>query len=213
MNRIFKKNLKISVSALEDMIAKTPRGSEFKAVKLTYEQAMAFESYNASFDELLAIYGSSNRLKPNEHYDGYIAVSHRWGEVSIIHLIGALQRIDPSEAVNYPDEDKAEVIREGICWRVICQNSDGSSCPEKFNYVWTFNKCKFAKTIANLQEEYWLPSDMDAEATDKILKDKLIAALCGNKIVEVSYAEDDILKEYFGEDLFYYDIFSEVEVQ
>ena len=37
MNRIFKKNLKISVSALEDMIAKTPRGSEFKAVKLTYE--------------------------------------------------------------------------------------------------------------------------------------------------------------------------------
>lgn len=46
-----------------------PAVKEFKAIKLTYEQAMAFDHKIKNFDELIAYYGADNRLSIGEHYD------------------------------------------------------------------------------------------------------------------------------------------------
>ena len=205
------KTLKISSSSLEIRTAQMPVCSEFKAVKLSYEQAMAFENYNASFEELIACHGAASQLKPNEHYEGYIAVPYPWGRVDIVHLSGAVQKINPNEAKYYFDADKAKLVREGKCWCVRCQTSDGGTWSGRFNYVWTFNGCQFSSTILDLQKKGYLPSDMDADATDRLLKDKIISALCGNKIVEVSNNEDLILKVYLGEYSYYKSFFSEVQ--
>lgn len=205
------KKLKILNSNLEIRVAQMPVGTEFRAVKLSYEQAMAFDHHVTSFDELIARYGLSSELKSNEHYEGYIAVPYPWGRVDVIHLAGAVQKIDPNAAKYFWDENKANLVREGKCWYVQWQNTDGSTCPGKFNYVWTFNGCHFAKTIIDLQETGYLSSDIDAERTDKILKDKLVSALCGNKIVEVSDNEDLILKAYLGEYSYYMSFFKEVQ--
>ena len=203
------KKLKILTSNLEIKVAQMPVTSEFKAVKLSYEQAMAFDHHVTSFDELIARHGASRLLKPNEHYEGYIALPYSWGRVDVIHLAGAVQKVDPNAAKYFWDENKkAKLVREGKCWYVQWQNSDGSTYPGKFNYVWTFNGCHFTKTIIDLQEAGYLPSDIDAEGTDKILKDKLVSALCGNKIVEVSDNEDLILKAYLGEYSYYNSFFA-----
>ncbi len=211
--KIFKimKNLKITSSSLEIRVAQMPVTSEFKAVKLSYEQAMSFDHLATSFDELVACYGVSSQLKPNEHYEGYIAVPYPWGRVDVICLGGAIQKINPNEAKYCWNTNEAQLIREGKCWHVQWQNSDGSTCPGKFNYVWTFKGCRFAQTITDLQKKGYLPSDMDADATDKLLKDKLVSALCGNKIVKVSDNEDLILKVYLGEYSYYKSFFSEVQ--
>ena len=204
------KNLKIFSSSLEIRTAQMPVCSEFKAVKLSYEQAMAFDHQITNFDELIARYGAANQLKPNEHYEGYIAVPYPWGKVDVIHIVGAVQKIAPDEARYYLDADKAKLIREGKCWQVRYMTSDGD-CPGRFDYVWTFNGCRFSSTISDLQKKGYLPSDMDADATDKLLKDKLITALCGNKIVKVSDNEDFILKVYLGKYSYYKSFFSEVQ--
>lgn len=205
------KKLKVSSSALEIRTAQMPVGTEFNAVKLSYEQAIAFENYNASFEELIACHGAASQLKPNEHYEGYIAVPYPWGRVDIVRLDGAVQRINPNEAKYYLDAAKAKLVLEGKCWCVRYQTSDGRTCSGRFNYVWTFKGCHFAKTIVDLQKKGYLPSDMDANATDKQLKDKLVSALCGNKIVEVSDNEDFILKVYLGEYSYYKSFFKEVQ--
>lgn len=204
------KTLKISSSSLEIRTAQMPVCSEFKAVKLSYEQAMAFDHQITNFDELIAYYGVSSQLKANEHYEGYIAVPYPWGRVDIVHLSGAVQKINPNEAKYYFDADKAKLVREGKCWCVRCQTSDGGTCSGRFNYVWTFNGCQFSSTILDLQKKGYLPSDMDTDATDRLLKNKLISALCGNKIVEVSNNEDLILKVYLGEYSYYKSFFSAV---
>ena len=206
------KKLRISTSNLEIRVAQMPVTSEFKAVKLSYEQAMAFDHHVTNFEELIACYGASSQLKVNEHYEGYIAVPYSWGRVDIIHLCGKVQQIDPNAAKYFWNESKkASLVREGKCWYVQWQNTDGTTCPGKFNYVWTFNGCCFAQTIIDLQATGFLPSDIDAKETDKVLKNKLISALCGNKIVEVNDNEDLILKIYLGEYSYYKSFFKEVQ--
>ncbi len=204
------KKLRISESQLEIRVAQMPICSEFKAIKLNYEQAMAFDHQITNFDELVARYGMASQLKINEHYEGYIAVPYPWGRVDIVHLIGAVQRINSNEAKYYLDADKAKLVREGKCWQVRYKTSDGD-CPGRFNYVWTFKGCHFSSTISDLQRKKYLPSDMDADATDKLLKDKLVSALCGNKIVKVSDEEDFILKVYLGEYSYYKSFFTEIK--
>lgn len=204
------KKLKISSYQLEIRHAQMPVGTEFKAVKLTYEQAMSFDHRVTNFNKLVACYGTASQLKPNEHYDGYIAVPYPWGKVDVVRLDGYIQRINPNEANSCFDPKKAQLIRENKCWTARHKASGGGDYPGRFNYVWTFNGCRFAETIATLKEKGYLPADTDISAADKRLKDKLVSALCGDKIVEVSDNEDLILKVYLGENSYYKSFFTEV---
>lgn len=200
------KKLKIALSRLAIRRAQMPTGTEFNAVKLTCEQAMSFD-HCVTWDKLVSR-ETSNLLKPNEHYEGYIAVLYPWG-IDVVCIAGHLQRINPDEAKYYFDADKAKLVMEGKCWTVRYKTSDGD-CPGMFNYVWTFKGCHFAKTVEDLKKKGYLPSDTDAEATDKHLKNKLVSALCGNQIVNVTDDEDLILKVYLGKNSYYKSFFSEV---
>lgn len=204
------KKLRIFPSQLEIGNAQMPAVKEFKAIKLTYEQAMAFDHKIKNFDELIAYYGAANRLSIGEHYEGYIAVPYSWG-VDIVHLSGYLKNIPPAEAVFYFDYGRAQIVREGRAWTVRYQDSQIGDCPGRFNYVWTFNGCRFAETITCLQKDNYLSSDINAEAMDKALKSKLINSLIGSHIVELTDEEDYLLKVYLGKNSYYRDFFTEVK--
>lgn len=204
------KKLKIRSSELAIRRAQMPTVSEFQAVKLTYEQAMDFDPEISTFDKLVARYGTANQLKVSEAYKGYIAVSYPWLRIDIVYMDGYVKHIDPSDASLYFDYQKAKLIREGRGWTVRYQTDDGHDCPGRFDYIWTFRGCHFASTISDLQKSGYLPAEMNAEAADKQLKDKLVAALTGNKIVEVTNDENLVLKAYLGTHSYYKDFFIEL---
>ena len=205
------KKLEIKPSALKIRRAQLPAVSEIKAVKLTYAQAMAFANIR-SFDELITRYGSANQLKAGEIYKGYIAVFYPWGHSDVVYFNGYLQKLSPQEANGCVDYQYAQTIREGRAWVVLYQTSDGHICSGEFFYVWTFRDCRFAEEITRLQREKNLLTAINAEETDKALKDKLVNALLSDtKIVEVSDNEDFVLKYYLGVNSYYKAFFTEVQ--
>lgn len=201
------KKLKIFPSHLEFRNAGFPAVTEFKAVKLSYEQAMSFsQQHLRSFDDLVAVYGADKELKSGESYDGYIAVPHWWGYVEVVKMQGVITKIDPAAARGCLNYDFAKVIREGRAWEVLI---DGKM-PGPFLAVWTFSDCGFASLITQEQKRgRW--QGIDAEEMDEKLKNKLIAALLSNQIVELTDEEDDVLRSYLGYYSYYKRFFIEMQ--
>ena len=204
------KTLRVFPGALKIRRAQMPYVSEFKAVKLTYEQAMAFEANVSTFDEIIARYGASKQLQAGEFYVGYIAVLYPWGRADVVYLNGCVQKILPSEAAGCLDYNKAKIIREGKGWTAVYP-CDGKNYPGGFDYVWTFNGCRFAAVVEDMKKAGSLSSDIDAEEMDERLKHKLVSALNGNKIVELTDEEDLLLKAYLGEKSYYEEFFTEIK--
>ena len=212
------KKMKIFVSALEIRNAQMPVTDEFKAVKLTYKQAMDFQSKFTSFEELLAEYGASNQLKIGEFYDGYLAVCGYRFEV--VKMYGCIQRIPAHEACGILNYRLAEEIRTGKAWQCVYIAGE-ITCQGAFQYVWNFRDCTFGGHInqiknymaknpqAYTEEEKNIYASLDAEKADEQLKNKLVSALLTeSKIIELSEAENMVLKHYLGE--YYRRFFAEV---
>ena len=209
---------KILVSALEIRNAVFPVSTEFKAVKLTYAQAMNFQSKFTSFEELLAEYGVNNQLKVGEFYDGYLAVCGYRFEV--VKMYGCIQRIPAHEACGILNYRLAEEIRTGKAWQCVYIAGE-RTCQGAFQYVWNFRDCTFGGHInqiknymaknpqAYTEEEKNIYASLDAEKADEQLKNKLVSALLTeSKIIELSEAENMVLKHYLGE--YYRRFFAEV---
>lgn len=219
------KKIKIFPSALEIRIAEMPVADEFKAVKLTYDQAMSFQSKFTSFEELLTEYGIANRLQVGEFYEGYLAVYHWSGHVEVVRMNGLIRKIAPTVANGILNYRFAENIRAGLAWECIYLTEDSSICLGCFNYVWTFRDCRFTYEVSRMKEvvgdkilQRSYSSDdinrivaMEPEVVDEELKTKLVTALLTDeKIVVLSDDEDMVLKHYLGGS-YYKSFFSEVK--
>lgn len=206
------KKLKINPSKLAIRRAEIPAEAEIKAVKLTYAQAMAFDSSQVmTFDELLANYGY-NQLRAGEVYNGYIAVLYSWGRADVVYMQGYLEKISPKEADFCFDLNRAKMIREGRGWTVCWQTSDGEICQGEFSYVWTFNGCRFAEEITRLQKGGYLSPEFNPDTMADMLKGKLISALqTDEKIIDLTDNEDFILRVYLGAHSYYKEFFTEVK--
>ena len=219
------KKIRILTSALEIRNAQMPVTDEFKALKLTYAQAMSFQSKFTSFEELLTEYGISNRLQVGEFYEGYLAVYYWGGHVEVVNMHGQIEKIDPAVASVVWDYRLAENIREGKAWQCVYPMSGGNVGVGAFRYVWTFSDCNFAQDIAWTQrnlnnvvvrnayppEVIACYDSINAEQMDEQLKSSIIAALLTDeRMVMLSDSEIMVLKHYLGE-VYYKAFFCEVE--
>ena len=74
---------KVRVSALiksSSDLACVMDSKNVKAVKLTFEQAMAFDGKFSSFKEILTKFGTGSQLDFKESYDGYIGLYSPYGQ-------------------------------------------------------------------------------------------------------------------------------------
>lgn len=208
------KKLRICPSHLEIRMATMPEGKEFKAVKLSPKEAMAFCSSDyRTFEDLLAKYGANNQLNPGELYNGYAVVFYCWGRMEVVAMRGVIRRVDPKTPIACGDYHFAEVVRKGLAWECVYPLGEGRYGQGAFKYVWTFRDCTFARHIVWGKEHGWLGyENLDSEAVDKSLKYKIVAALQREeKIVELNNVENAILMNYLGEYSYYKTFFVEVK--
>ena len=206
------KKLKISASALQIRIASLPVGKDLKVIKLTRSEAFGFNDFFSSFDDLKKKYGAQKVLHEGEMYNGYVAIVYGSRSVDVVYMYGRLLRIDPSEATICYNYMRAEVIRQGKAWEITTE--DAVPC---FNYVWTFNNCRFDGEARRLQEvvkdrilkrnyseaDIDIIMSMDPECVSTSLKYKLEKALLSSEsICELTESEDLLLRSYLGEELY-----------
>lgn len=208
------KKLEIFPSHLEIREAGLPFGENFCAVKLSPKQAMAFTEVGIrNFADLLERYGANNQLHVGEFYNGYMAAFFWWGHTEVIAMRGQIQRIDPKTPVGCIDYVYERAIRKGLAWECVYPLKDGKLIQGSCKYVWNFRDCTFARHIAWGKDHDWPAyENLDADAIDKSLKDKLVIALQKEeKVVELTDEEDMVLKHYLGECSYYKNFFVEVE--
>lgn len=208
------KKLRIYPTQLEIRKANLPLGKDFLAVKLSYKEAMAFSAADIrSFDNLITCYGANNQLRPGELYNGYVAVFFWWGHAEVASMRGIIRQIDPRTVINGPDYKFRENVRKGLAWECVYPLGEGRFGQGTFDYFWTFRDCTFARHIVWGKEHGWLGyENLDPEAVDKSLKDKIVAALQReDKIVELTNVENAILMNYLGIHSYYESFFVEVK--
>jgi len=208
------KKLKIYPASLEIRQATMPEGKEFKAVKISRQEAMDFKSSNfRTFEDLLNKYGANNQLGLGELYNGYAVVFYCWGRMEVVAMRGVIRRVDPKTPISCGNYHLAELVRKGLAWECVYPLGEGRFGEGGFNYFWTFRDCTFANDVISKQEQGW-PSyeGLNAEAIDKSLKDKIIYALQkDDKVIELTDEEDLVLKHYLGEYSYYKTFFVEVK--
>lgn len=99
---------------------------ELQVVKLSQKQAMQFTKVGInSFDDLLARYGSNNRMRVGEYYNGYIVLMDSANQPNLLHMRGVLRKVDDSQ----PN-----------IWECISSLGKGS-----LEGIMAINDCDFAK--------------------------------------------------------------------
>ena len=192
------KKLKIYPSALEIRNANLPVVSEIKAVKLTYEQAMAFDETGIyTVKQLMAKYGEAQMLKVGEFYDGYVAMHYPWDRVIVAKMIGMIRRVPVENAKDCLfNSTMAKNIQNGQAWQVVYPLKRGA-ISGAFKYVYGFNGCCFARIAEHLKRHQGKLAGVDANKMDATLKEKLVAALLTeDKVVELTDDEDLVLRAY-----------------
>ncbi len=205
------KKLKVFPYRLEIRSAEFPAETSFKAVKLSFKEAMDFKDNGQfhSIEDLIAVYGADKVLNANESYDGYIAVVYSWGRANVVRMNGFVTKVDPKYACGCLNSSYAELIRDGRAWEVCFATKTGTTVGA-FQYVWTFRDCCFQSMIVREHEQETRSyKGIDAEVMDKTLKDKLVAALVSSdNVIELTDEEDMVLRHYLGN--YYKQFFAEV---
>lgn len=188
---------KINVSALEIREASLILGKEPRIVKLSFEQAMAFCCHFSSFEEMLEAYGAKNRLPLDEYYDGYVAVYYSSYRQEVIHMNGMLRRCMYSGAMLMwaPYEIKEAATKGGL-YEVLYPLDNGKFIPGLFNYVWTFNDCRFEQWAVYLQKEKLLSEIVNPYEVEVSLKRKLTQLLVNEEPLECDPIENLVLFSY-----------------
>lgn len=192
------KKIKIYSSALETRPASTIFGTEFQAVKLSFEQAMAFCSGFNSFDQIVEAYGSANVLKLGEQYDGYAAVYYSKWQQDVIRLRGAVERFSETEALNLMPSALRDAALKQAAYKIVYHRADGTRVNGSALYVWTFGDCKFAELVHNLQMLGKISLSIWPDALEVSLKNKLFQALTSGEHVSITEDEELVLTSYLG---------------
>ncbi len=187
----------INVSALEIRKADLILGKEPRIVKLSFEQAMGFRCHFSSFEEMLEAYGAKNRLPLDEYYDGYVAVYYSSYRQEVVHVNGMLRRCMYSGAMLMwaPYEIK-EAATKGELYEVLYPLDNGEFISGLFNYVWTFNDCRFEQWAVYLQKEKLLSEIVNPYEIEVSLKRKLTQLLVNKEPLECDPIENLVLFSY-----------------
>ncbi len=192
------KKIKLFSSALETRPASTIFGTEFQAVKLSFEQAMAFCSGFNSFDHMVEAYGSAKVLKLGEQYDGYVAVYYSKWQQDVIKLRGAVERFSDAEALNLMPSALRDAALKKAAYKIVYHCADGTRVQGSALYVWTFGDCKFAELVHSLQKQGKMSLSIWPDILDVSLKNKLFQALTTDEPVSITEDEELVLTSYLG---------------
>lgn len=192
------KKIKVFSSALEIRPASTIFGTEFQAVKLSFEQAMAFNSGFHSFEHMLGTYGKSKVLRLGEQYDGYVAVYYNKWQQDVIRLRGAVVHFSESEILNMMPSALRDAALKNAAYKIVYHRADGTRVNGSALYVWTFGDCKFAELVHNLQMLGKISLSIWPDALEVSLKNKLFQALTSGEHVSITEDEELVLTSYLG---------------
>lgn len=193
------KKIKFYPSALEIRPASTIFGTEFCAVKLNFEQAMAFNSGFVSFEQMIETYGTASVLKLGEQYDGYVAVYYSsWKQQSVIKLRGAVERLTKAEALNLMPSALRDAALNNAAYKIVYRCADGKQVRGAALYVWTFGDCRFSEFIHHLQKQGKMSAGLSPDTIEISLKRKILQSLTTNAPVSVTDEENDVLMNYLG---------------
>ena len=192
------KNIKFYPSSLEIRPASTIFGTEFQAIKLSFEQAMAFTSGFVSFDQMIETYGTANILQLGEQYDGYAAVYYSSWKQAVIKLRGAVEYFTAAEAINMMPSALRDAALNNAAYKIVYCCADGKRVPGAALYVWTFGDCRFSELIHALQKQGKMPICLRPDAIEISLKRKIFQSLTTDTAVKVTEDEDNVLLSYLG---------------
>lgn len=192
------KKIKVFSSALEIRPASTIFGTEFQAVKLSFEQAMAFNSGFHSFEHMLRTYGKSKVLTLGEQYDGYVAVYYNEWQQDVIRLRGAVVPFSESEILNMMPSALRDAALKNAAYKVVYNTAGGEQVQGAALYVWTFSGCNFARHIHALQTERKMSLSICPDVLDASIKNKIFQSLTADETVSITEDEDDVLLSYLG---------------
>lgn len=192
------KKVKFYPSALEIRPASTIFGTEFRAVKLTFEQAMAFNSGFVSFEKMIETYGIANVLHLGEQYDGYVAIYYSSWKQSVIKLRGAVERLTKAEALNMMPSALRDAALNDAAYKIIYRCADGKQVRGAALYVWTFGDCRFSELIHHLQKQGKMSAGLSPDTIEISLKRKILQSLTTNAPVSVTDEENNVLMNYLG---------------
>lgn len=196
------KKIKFFPSALEIRPASTIFGTEFLAVKLSFEQAMAFTSGFISFDQMIEIYGTASILQLGEQYDGYAAVFYNSWKQSVIKLRGAVEHFTEVEAINMMPSSLRDAALNNAAYKIVYRCADGKRVQGAALYVWTFGDCRFSELIHTLQKQGKMSSSLRPDAIEISLKRKIFQSLTTDEAISVTEDEDDVLLRYLGKNYY-----------
>ena len=176
------KTIKISESALAVNHLFPVTLSEFKAIKISREQALSFSfaDQRSSYEVLKAKY-AKEELKDGECYEGYILFNN--GCVNrVAYLHGYFRKEAPEQMFTFPVWLSFPPKRTESIWhRVYRQENDKE----------TLGELRYVFTLGTLAFEKYLPQK-DAEK----LRKKLIKSVIDNTTVKINQQEDEALHNF-----------------
>lgn len=149
-------------------------------IKLSFVEAVNFESKFSSFDEMLRNYGYNRKINENDPYTGYCAVYHRANEQSVLYLTEALQKITTSSIKD--THGNIFSFNHGTAFWLTSGRS-----------VYNFRDCQFGQLLEMLKAA----DALDTRKFDTSLKEKLIDGVVNGREIELSETEFTVLSAYF----------------
>lgn len=158
-------------------------GSELRAVKISFVQALHFQGHFTSFEEMLERYGEQKRLKEDEFYDGYLAIYYGCWNQSVAFLRGAIKRL------GFPCCDEFEAR---------AQETSGDFLGIFVN-IWTPLDCRIYEWIKVLQLYGKVSETTNAKALADKLKKAIIEAAVNNSVLRLTEEEYLILLSFMAD--------------
>ena len=149
-------------------------------IKLSFVEAVNFESKFSSFDEMLRNYGYNRKINENDPYTGYCAVYHHAHGQSVLYLTEALQKITTSS------------IKDAL-GNIFSFNHGTAFWLTSGRSVYNFRDCQFGQLLEMLKAA----DALDTRKFDTTLKEKLIDGVVNGHEIELSETEFTVLGAYF----------------
>ena len=190
-------------SLMSSKDARLTLGPELQAVKISLAEMMDFKGNFNSFEEILAKYGSENRLKPGEQYRGYLAVCYApWYQLPM-WLCGSLKKAGWEDVRGKLRSEILLPVDKGEYW-VLSKYSfaDGRSYNGAFRQMKNFTEDNFCKHIVKLQSDqnpiFDCLREINPEEMSSNIKKRIFDGAVARAPFILTNEEYLVLEDYFG---------------
>ena len=178
-------------------------GKELSIVKISREEALAFDGRFKTADEMFAHYGYDRRLQSGEHYEGYVAIWYASYMQTAAWMYGSLRKATSRDVACCIQSYILDAQKKGAYWVLESEHAaDGTPVVGAVRNFDNFQQCRYAKLIVELQKEgkEWAKGITNPEALDRSIKKKILDGAIARAPFEVTEEEYLLLQYYHGKE-------------